>query len=131
MGLDLWGFASVGVMATAYALEARSRTWVLVFAMASASAAAYAVAIESWPFTLRERPPASAASTSTVDASIPMAASLSSMARLSMQADYLAVMTSRGCPFNCSFCVVPSMNQNKWRARSPENVVKEFQEINE
>jgi len=44
-----------------------------------------------------------------------------------MQADYLAVMTSRGCPFNCSFCVVPSMNHNKWRARSPENVVKEFE----
>jgi hypothetical protein len=54
MGLDLWGFASVGVMATAYALESRGRTWVLVFAAASLSAAAYAVAIESWPFALVE-----------------------------------------------------------------------------
>ena len=44
-----------------------------------------------------------------------------------MQANYLAVMTSRGCPFNCSFCVVPSMNRNKWRPRSPENVVKELE----
>jgi len=44
-----------------------------------------------------------------------------------MQSNYLAIMTSRGCPFNCSFCVVPSMNQNKWRARSPENVVDEFE----
>ena len=52
MGLDLWGFASVTVMVSAYALEARGRTWVLVFAAASVSAAAYAVAIESWPFAL-------------------------------------------------------------------------------
>jgi anaerobic magnesium-protoporphyrin IX monomethyl ester cyclase len=44
-----------------------------------------------------------------------------------MQGNYLSVMTSRGCPFNCSFCVVPSMNNNKWRARSPKNVVKEFE----
>jgi len=44
-----------------------------------------------------------------------------------MQSNYLAVMTSRGCPFNCLFCVVPSMNHNKWRARNPENVVKEFE----
>lgn len=54
MGLDLWGFASVTVMVSAYALEARGRTWVLVFAAASVSAAAYAVAIESWPFALVE-----------------------------------------------------------------------------
>ncbi len=54
MGLDLRGFASVGVMATAYALESRGRTWVLVFAAASLSAAAHAVAIESWPFALVE-----------------------------------------------------------------------------
>jgi radical SAM superfamily enzyme YgiQ (UPF0313 family) len=44
-----------------------------------------------------------------------------------MKSDYLAVMTSRGCPYNCSFCVVPSMNRSSWRARSPENVVKEFE----
>jgi len=54
MGLDLWGFGSVGAMATAYALEARGRSWVLVFALASLSASAYAVVIESWPFALVE-----------------------------------------------------------------------------
>lgn len=54
MGLDLWGFVSVTVMVTAYALEARGRRWVLLFAAASLSAAAYAVAIESWPFALVE-----------------------------------------------------------------------------
>ncbi len=54
MGLDLWGFASVGVMVTAYALEARGREWILLFAAASLSAAAYALVIESWPFALVE-----------------------------------------------------------------------------
>ncbi len=54
MGLDVWGFASVGAMATAYALESRGRIWVLAFALASLSAAGYAVAIESWPFALVE-----------------------------------------------------------------------------
>ena len=54
MGVELWGFASVGAMATAYALEDRGRAWVLAFAGASASASAYAVAIESWPFALVE-----------------------------------------------------------------------------
>lgn len=54
MGLDLWGFVSVGAMATAYALESRGRVWVLAFALASLSAAGYAVAIESWPFALVE-----------------------------------------------------------------------------
>ncbi len=54
MGVDLWGFVSVTVMVTAYALEARGRSWVLLFAAASLSAAAYAVAIESWPFAFVE-----------------------------------------------------------------------------
>ncbi len=40
---------------------------------------------------------------------------------------YLAQLTSRGCPFNCKFCVVPSTNNRKWRSRSPENVVKEIE----
>jgi len=40
---------------------------------------------------------------------------------------YLAQLTSRGCPFNCKFCVVPSTNNRKWRSRSPENVVREIE----
>jgi hypothetical protein len=54
MAIELWGFVSVGAMATAYALERRGRVWVLIFAAASLSAAGYAVAIESWPFALVE-----------------------------------------------------------------------------
>lgn len=51
---SLWGFLSVGVMATAYAVKSRGRRWVLVFAIASLSAAGYAVVIESWPFAVVE-----------------------------------------------------------------------------
>ncbi|MBF0369285.1 MAG: B12-binding domain-containing radical SAM protein [Magnetococcales bacterium] len=39
---------------------------------------------------------------------------------------YLPLLTSRGCPFPCRFCVVPFTNERKWRARSPENVMAEM-----
>ncbi len=44
-------------------------------------------------------------------------------------ARYPSVMTitSRGCPFRCSFCVWPQvMHLGKYRARSPEHVAEEF-----
>ena len=40
---------------------------------------------------------------------------------------YLPLLTSRGCPYPCKFCVVPSTNQHTWRARSPESVVDEME----
>ncbi|MBN1502046.1 radical SAM protein [Candidatus Woesearchaeota archaeon] len=40
---------------------------------------------------------------------------------------YLPILTSRGCPYNCRFCVIPTTNQNRWRPRSPTNVVTEIQ----
>lgn len=39
---------------------------------------------------------------------------------------YLPILTSRGCPFPCDFCVSPEMNQSSWRGRSPEEVVNEM-----
>ncbi len=39
------------------------------------------------------------------------------------------VITSRGCPFNCSYCTSPSLYGRKVRFRSPENVVSEIEEI--
>ncbi len=40
---------------------------------------------------------------------------------------YLPLLTSRGCPYPCRFCVVPATNGQKWRARSAINVVDEME----
>jgi len=39
---------------------------------------------------------------------------------------YLPIMTSRGCPFPCDFCVSPEMNRSTWRGRAPDEVVGEI-----
>jgi radical SAM superfamily enzyme YgiQ (UPF0313 family) len=39
---------------------------------------------------------------------------------------YLPLLTSRGCPYPCKFCVVPETNNQRWRARSAKNVVDEM-----
>jgi len=39
----------------------------------------------------------------------------------------LPIMTSRGCPFRCSYCVSSRLNGVKFRARSPKNVVDELE----
>jgi len=40
---------------------------------------------------------------------------------------YLPLLTSRGCPYPCRFCVVPATNNQKWRPRSAQNVVDEIE----
>jgi anaerobic magnesium-protoporphyrin IX monomethyl ester cyclase len=41
-----------------------------------------------------------------------------------------AIVSSRGCPFQCTFCVWPNtLYGHKFRARSAENVVDEMEEI--
>ena len=37
-----------------------------------------------------------------------------------------SLMTSRGCPFNCSFCSLDLISRRKVRYRSPDNVVAEL-----
>jgi radical SAM superfamily enzyme YgiQ (UPF0313 family)/GT2 family glycosyltransferase/SAM-dependent methyltransferase len=37
----------------------------------------------------------------------------------------LSLITSRGCPYNCTFCSVHPISGRNWRARSPENVLAE------
>lgn len=44
---------------------------------------------------------------------------------------FLPILTSRGCPYPCDFCVVPETNDRKWRGRSPEEVVKEMTELHQ
>ncbi|MFW9799807.1 MAG: B12-binding domain-containing radical SAM protein, partial [Candidatus Thorarchaeota archaeon] len=39
------------------------------------------------------------------------------------------VVSSRGCPHSCSFCCCSSFSGRRWRARSPENVVDEIEEL--
>lgn len=40
---------------------------------------------------------------------------------------YLPILTSRGCPYDCTFCVATDTNKHRWRARSPKNVVDEIE----
>jgi len=40
---------------------------------------------------------------------------------------YLPVITSRGCPFQCTFCLVSRMCGKRFRARSPKKVVDELE----
>jgi anaerobic magnesium-protoporphyrin IX monomethyl ester cyclase len=39
----------------------------------------------------------------------------------------LPIMTSRGCPFQCSFCAASQMFGARFRARSPKNVLDELE----
>ncbi|MFN7951214.1 MAG: radical SAM protein [bacterium] len=40
---------------------------------------------------------------------------------------YLPILTSRGCPYPCRFCVVPKTNRRTWRPRSATSVVDEME----
>ena len=39
----------------------------------------------------------------------------------------LPILTSRGCPFQCTFCLAPRMAGKRFRARSQKNVVDELE----
>jgi hypothetical protein len=42
---------------------------------------------------------------------------------------YLPVLTSYGCPWACTFCVVPATNNRKWVGRTTESVYQEILEL--
>lgn len=43
----------------------------------------------------------------------------------------IVLVTSRGCPFRCSFCISSVMNKKIWRSMSAERVIKEIENIAE
>jgi anaerobic magnesium-protoporphyrin IX monomethyl ester cyclase len=44
---------------------------------------------------------------------------------------YACMITSRGCPYGCSFCSSSNLFGKKWRFRSPEHVVAEMEYLKE
>src|SRR3989339_1141953 len=39
------------------------------------------------------------------------------------------LLSSRGCPYKCTYCSVGLICGKKWRARTPENILKELQKV--
>ena len=46
-----------------------------------------------------------------------------------MARPYVSIMASRGCPFRCTYCLSHKIWKNFYRRRSPENVLKEIDEL--
>ncbi len=44
---------------------------------------------------------------------------------------FCTMQTSRGCPYSCIYCDIPSLSKGKWRYRSPEHVLGEMQLLND
>jgi magnesium-protoporphyrin IX monomethyl ester (oxidative) cyclase len=42
---------------------------------------------------------------------------------------WTTVTTSRGCPYNCVFCSIHTVMSRKWRARRPQNVIAELEQV--
>jgi len=44
---------------------------------------------------------------------------------------FCTMQTSRGCPYSCIYCDIPSLSQGKWRYRSAAHVLGEMQQLND
>jgi radical SAM superfamily enzyme YgiQ (UPF0313 family) len=74
--------------------------------------------LDQWPFPDRESLPLDFVESMPLD--VPAVLSLER---------FTTMQTSRGCPWPCVFCDIPIFNEGKWRSRSPEHVVAEFEQL--
>jgi len=44
---------------------------------------------------------------------------------------FWSIFSSRGCPYNCTFCSSHNVFGRNYRSRSPKNIVKEIEEVSE
>ena len=44
---------------------------------------------------------------------------------------FCTMQTTRGCPFHCIYCDIPTLAQGRWRSRSPEHVLGEMQQLHD
>ena len=44
---------------------------------------------------------------------------------------FCTIQTSRGCPYTCIYCDIPSLGEGKWRSRSAAHVLGEMQELSD
>ena len=44
---------------------------------------------------------------------------------------FCTIQTSRGCPYGCIYCDIPSLSNSKWRHRSARHVLGEMQKLND
>jgi radical SAM superfamily enzyme YgiQ (UPF0313 family) len=74
--------------------------------------------LDRWPFPDREAVPLDYVESMPLD--VPAVLSLDRFA---------TVQSSRGCPFSCVFCDIPSFHRKTWRPRSAEHVVAELKQL--
>ena len=44
---------------------------------------------------------------------------------------FCTIQTSRGCPYTCIYCDIPSLAEGKWRSRSAQHVLGEMQQLSD
>jgi anaerobic magnesium-protoporphyrin IX monomethyl ester cyclase len=44
---------------------------------------------------------------------------------------FCTVQTSRGCPYSCVYCDIPSLSEGRWRSRSVQHLLGELQQLDD